>query len=122
VADKLDGYADLQTVTGITTTWVLLRLPGPRREAVLRERLGAVPVPVATSHAAQGRTPAAAVWLPAGNAHGPRLRLSALGVAAHAAGCRLTADLPSIDRITETSGHDEGECAKLKPQVARGRW
>lgn len=78
LVDKLDGYADLQAATGITTTWVLLQLPSPAREAALRELVSATPLRVATSHAAPGRTGADAVWLPANRRSATRVLLAAL--------------------------------------------
>ncbi|WP_395111301.1 replication-relaxation family protein [Actinomadura sp. SCN-SB] len=79
VAAKLGGYADLAESTG-TTTPILFWLPSPKREANLRERLGAPEVPVATavhtpSNSPEG--PAGPVWQPAGTG-GPRHRLAAL--------------------------------------------
>ena len=79
LAAKLPGYADLARLTGVTT-WLLVWLPTPSREAAARRALAATPaaaaVPVATAWPAG--SPAAAVWLPAGQP-GPRRRLAALG-------------------------------------------
>jgi hypothetical protein len=78
LVDKLDGYTDLQTATGVNTTWILFWLPGPRREAALRKVLAAASVPIATTHAVSGHTPADAVWLPVKEARSARLRLAGL--------------------------------------------
>lgn len=78
LVDKLNGYADLQAATGITTTWVLLRLPGSRREAALRKLLRRAPVSVATGHPLRDYTPADALWLPRGATQAPRQRPAAL--------------------------------------------
>lgn len=68
LVDKLDGYTDLQSVTGVTTTCTLFWLPGPRREAALRKLVLRPQVPAATAHARPGQAPADAVWLPLGGA------------------------------------------------------
>ena len=73
VADKLAGYAELATATGIATP-VLIWLPSPAREAPVRRQLGRPSVPVATAAPTSGTSPAEAVWLPAEHS-GPRLRL-----------------------------------------------
>ncbi len=78
LVDKLDGYTDLQTATGVTTTRTLFWLQGPRREAGLRKLLAATPVPVATAHGASGHGPADPVWLQTGAVHPARQRLSQL--------------------------------------------
>ncbi|MDQ3451555.1 MAG: replication-relaxation family protein [Actinomycetota bacterium] len=78
LVDKLDGYADLRTATGVTTTWVLFWLPGYGREAALRKLLTSTPVPVATAHANPGSTPADAVWLSGKISHVGRQRLAEL--------------------------------------------
>lgn len=77
LVDKLDGYTDLQTATGVNTTWILFWLPGPRREAALRKLLRRAPVPVATARPEGRSGPADEVWLPAGRAG--RHRLANLG-------------------------------------------
>ena len=73
---KLGGYADLAAATGVRTP-VLFWLPGPGREAALRERLKRVPVPVATAAYRQAVSPAGPAWLPAGSS-GRRYRLAEL--------------------------------------------
>ena len=78
LVDKLDGYADLQTGTGVTT-WVLFWLPGPRREAALRKLLDHPPVPVATAYPVPDCSPIDAVWLPANRTPWARMRLVTLG-------------------------------------------
>lgn len=65
IAARLDAYADLHEVTGISTP-TLLWLPTHRREAALRKLLRAVSVPAATASATLGRGPADAVWLAVG--------------------------------------------------------
>jgi hypothetical protein len=71
LAGKLDGYAELAAASGIATP-VLLWLPGPSREAAVRQAIGEPPVPVATATPGVGGAhPAGPVWLPAGQ-HGPR--------------------------------------------------
>jgi Replication-relaxation len=80
VAAKLAGYADLAARTAITTPVLYWLASGARREQQLHAVLGtaAIPgVPVATATPAAGG-PAGAVWLPAGQPHGPRLRLDQL--------------------------------------------
>lgn len=78
LAAKLDDYTDLVTATGVTTTWTLIWLPGPRREAHLRTLLSHPPILVATAHPIPNRTPADPVWLPAGPTHHQRQSLIAL--------------------------------------------
>lgn len=75
VANKLNGYTDLATGSGIRTP-LLLVLPSPRREAEIRRAIGTVPVPVATASGLI-TDPAAPVWLPTEARE--RVRLSALG-------------------------------------------
>lgn len=60
LVDKLDGYAELQATSQITTP-VLLWLPSPRREAELLGRTRRSHVPLATASAGLGG-PASVVW------------------------------------------------------------
>src|SRR6266498_4064895 len=53
LAGKLDGYAELAAASGIATP-VLLWLPGPSREAAVRQAIGEPPVPVATATSGVG--------------------------------------------------------------------
>lgn len=97
--DELDGYADLRTATGVTTTWVLFWLPGPRREAALRQLLAAASVPIATTHAVSGHTPADAVWLPVNETRSARLRLAGLsGLDRGQRRCDHSSTMPSATR------------------------
>jgi len=77
VAAKLPGYADLATVTGITTP-VLFWFPTRKRETSARAAFTGTPVPIATTIGEGGTQPAGPVWLPIAS-NGPRIRLASLG-------------------------------------------
>ncbi|HVA61357.1 MAG TPA: replication-relaxation family protein [Mycobacteriales bacterium] len=81
LAGKLAGYTDL-TAGATRPTWVLFRLPSPRREAEARRVLTGSPLRIATATPTdpkQPRTfdPAGPVWLPIGP-QPRRLRLGEL--------------------------------------------
>jgi hypothetical protein len=88
VANKLTGYTDLATASGIQTP-LLLVVPSSRREVEVRRAIGTVPIPVATASSPIA-DPAAQVWLPTEVRE--RVRLAALGTAVTNTG--LPADLP----------------------------
>jgi len=78
LADKLDGYATLATVTRGGHPGAVL-VPDPQREATARAALGTSAIPVATAAATNrgSRSPAEPVWLWLGSS-APRVPLAAL--------------------------------------------
>lgn len=75
LAGKLDGYLLLETALG-GPFWLLISVPGPRREAGARALLSRHGLAVATTSRTRSAGPAAAVWAPVpANRHGQRLRL-----------------------------------------------
>lgn len=75
VAAKQDDYQLLEDAVG-WEFWLLVVLPGPRREQGARPRLGAKGLAVATTSRGNGFDPAAAVWAPVfANPDGRRVRL-----------------------------------------------
>jgi hypothetical protein len=75
VTNKLHGYTDLATASGIRTP-LLLVLPNSRRESEVRRAIGTPDVPVATA-VSPITDPAAVVWLDLAE-HDQRVRLAAL--------------------------------------------
>jgi len=73
LAKKADGYARLEEASG-WAFWVLVVVPGPRREAGVRGALSGHGLAVATTTASLARRPADAVWAPL-DAEGAHVRL-----------------------------------------------
>ncbi len=76
LTDKAADYARLESAWGVPF-WLLVVVPGPRREAGARSALAGEGVAAATTSQAGALRPAEAVWSPLG-ADGTRLRLAEL--------------------------------------------
>ena len=75
LARKLEDYLLLETALG-WEFWLLVVVPGPRREAGARARLGRHGLAVATTSRGSGFNPAGAVWAPVfANPEARRVRL-----------------------------------------------
>lgn len=76
IAAKADEYERLERAWGIAF-WLLVVVPGPRRELGVRTALAGTGLAVATAARAGVQTPESAVWAPL-DAEGTRLRLGEL--------------------------------------------
>ena len=76
LTQKADGYARLEEASG-WAFWVLVVVPGPRREAGARAALSGQGLAVATTTQPQAVRPTDAAWAPLG-ADGTRVRLADL--------------------------------------------
>jgi hypothetical protein len=98
LAKKADGYARLEEASG-WAFWVLVVVPGPRREAGVRGALSGHGLAVATTTASLARRPADAAWAPL-DADGTRVRLAEL------AGWPRPAE--SVARLARAARYREG--------------
>jgi predicted transcriptional regulator len=105
LAAKAGDYARLEEAWGVPF-WLLVVVPGPRREAGARAALGGCGLVVATTTQPGARTPADAVWAPL-DADCCRLRLA--GLAARPRPAASTARLARATRYRETGRWSEEE-------------
>ncbi len=78
LAGKLDGYRRLEDATG-WEFWLLVVLPGARREVAARAVLGRRQLAIATTHHVLARSPAGPAWAPLfANPHASRVPLAEL--------------------------------------------
>ncbi|MDA8039377.1 MAG: replication-relaxation family protein [Actinomycetota bacterium] len=101
LAGKAGHYARLEEASGCAF-WVLVVVPGPRRERGVRAALAGTGLAVATATRAHALTPESAVWAPL-DAEGTRLRLAEL------AGWPRPA--ASVARVAEAARLRAGESA-----------
>ncbi len=105
LAAKAGDYARLEEAWGVPF-WLLVVVPGPRREAGARAALGGCGLAVATTTQAGARTPAGAVWAPL-DADGVRARLAEM--AAHPRPPASSVRLARAARYRETGRWSEEE-------------
>jgi len=99
LADKAADYARLEEASG-WAFWVLVVVPGPRREAGARGALSGQGLAVATTTHPEALRPTDAVWAPLG-ADGTRVRLAEL------AGCPRSPE--SLARLARAARYREPE-------------
>jgi hypothetical protein len=106
LAAKAEGYQILEEALA-EPFWVLVVVPGPRREAGAKAALSASGLAVATTTYEGGRRPAEAVWAPTGS-HGARVRLVELAGWPRPAGSRQRLAEAAADHVGrhEDEGRD----------------
>jgi len=101
ISAKADDYARLERAWGVVF-WLLVVVPGPRRERGVRAALAGTGLALATATRAGAQAPESAIWAPL-DAEGTRLRLAEL------AGWPRPA--ASVARVVEAARLRAGEAA-----------